>query len=67
MKFPFTYHSEQDHRLLCANMDEQYQLMHLEIWDDLRSHWQPISPENGKYAAYLTDLRQELAKDTLTK
>ena len=60
MKFPFTYHSKQDHALVCAYLDDAYQVVDLEAWDEINQHWITIPDNTNLYAEYLTDLHTEL-------
>lgn len=60
MKFPFTYHSRKDHQLVCINLDDQYHIMNIEVWDELKQCWTTLSESSLTYDTYLSDFREEL-------
>lgn len=61
MKFPFTYHSKNNGRLVCISLDDHYTIDHIEVWDELQCRWRQITPDNAAYHTYIDDFRSELA------
>lgn len=62
MRFPFTYHSKKDHQLVCIDLDDQYQVMNIEVWDESNQHWRNVSGTSPVYADYLSDFQEELTR-----
>lgn len=60
MKFPFTYHSNYDHNVICAYLNDNYQVVDLEAWDEVQQRWITIPDNTNLYAEYIADLHTEL-------
>ena len=57
MKFPFTYHSKKNDRLVSLNIDDHDQIFDIEVWDELNNRWLQIPEDTTYYNDYLIDLQ----------
>lgn len=61
MNFPFTFHSNSDHRLVCINLNDEYHIEQIEIWDAFQNCWKDVSPRSDSYNDLLSDFKEELS------